>query len=79
MLTTLKEVDMSEVMKMRSQHKEDFQNKYGVKLGFMSFFVKACGLSEHSAINAEIQVMKLYKNYCNISIALNDRGLLFQF
>ncbi len=42
MLTTFNEVDMSEVMKMRSQHKEDFQNKYGVKLGFMSFFVKAC-------------------------------------
>ena len=42
MLTTFNEVDMSEVMSMRSQYKDEFQNKYGVKLGFMSFFVKAC-------------------------------------
>ena len=57
MLTTFNEVDMSEVMTMRSQYKEDFQNKYGVKLGFMSFFVKACviGLKNYPAINAEIQ------------------------
>ena len=80
MLTTFNEVDMSEVMKMRSQHKEDFQNKYGVKLGFMSFFVKACviGLKNYPAINAEIQGDEIvYKNYYNISIAVGtDRGLV---
>ena len=60
MLTTFNEVDMSEVMSMRNQYKEDFQNKYGVKLGFMSFFVKACviGLKNYPAINAEIQMKK---------------------
>ena len=42
MLTTFNEVDMSEVISMRNQYKEDFQKDYGVKLGFMSFFVKAC-------------------------------------
>ena len=80
MLTTFNEVDMSEVMKMRSQHKEDFQNNYGVKLGFMSFFVKACviGLKNYPAINAEIQGEEIiYKNYYNISIAVGtDRGLV---
>ena len=43
MLTTFNEVDMSEVISMRTQYKEEFQKNYGVKLGFMSFFVKACG------------------------------------
>ena len=80
MLTTFNEVDMSEVMTMRSQHKEEFQNKYGVKLGFMSFFVKACviGLKNYPAINAEIQGEEIvYKNYYNISIAVGtDRGLV---
>ena len=80
MLTTFNEVDMSEVMSMRSQHKEEFQNKYGVKLGFMSFFVKACviGLKNYPAINAEIQGEEIvYKNYYNISIAVGtDRGLV---
>ena len=80
MLTTFNEVDMSEVMKMRSQYKEEFQNKYGVKLGFMSFFVKACviGLKNYPAINAEIQGEEIvYKNYYNISIAVGtDRGLV---
>ena len=80
MLTTFNEVDMSEVMLMRSQHKEDFQNKYGVKLGFMSFFVKACviGLKNYPAVNAEIQGEEIvYKNYYNISIAVGtDRGLV---
>ena len=80
MLTTFNEVDMSEVMKMRSQHKEEFQNKYGVKLGFMSFFVKACviGLKNYPAVNAEIQGEEIvYKNYYNISIAVGtDRGLV---
>tara|TARA_B100000963_G_C22559512_1_gene640667 strand:+ start:64 stop:1371 length:1308 start_codon:yes stop_codon:yes gene_type:complete len=80
MLTTFNEVDMSEVISMRSQHKEEFQNKYGVKLGFMSFFVKACviGLKNYPAINAEIQEDEIvYKNYYNISIAVGtDRGLV---
>ena len=80
MLTTFNEVDMSEVMSMRSLYKEDFKNKYGVKLGFMSFFVKACviGLKNYPAINAEIQGEEIiYKNYYNISIAVGtDRGLV---
>ena len=80
MLTTFNEVDMSEVMSMRSQYKEDFQNKYKVKLGFMSFFVKACviGLKNYPAINAEIQSEEIiYKNYYNIIIAVGtDRGLV---
>ena len=80
MLTTFNEVDMSEVMSMRSQYKEEFLNKYSVKLGFMSFFVKACviGLKNYPAINAEIQGEEIvYKNYYNISIAVGtERGLV---
>ncbi len=80
MLTTFNEVDMSEVIAMRSKYKEEFQNKYSVKLGFMSFFVKACviGLKNFPAINAEIQNDEIvYKNYYNISIAVGtDRGLV---
>jgi len=80
MLTTFNEVDMSEVMSMRSQYKDEFLNNYGVKLGFMSFFVKACviGLKNYPAINAEIQGEEIvYKNYYNISIAVGtDRGLV---
>ncbi len=80
MLTTFNEVDMSEVIAMRNQYKEEFQNKYAVKLGFMSFFVKACviGLKNFPAINAEIQNDEIvYKNYYNISIAVGtDRGLV---
>ena len=80
MLTTFNEVDMSEVINMRNQYKEEFKNKYSVKLGFMSFFVKACvlGLKNFPAINAEIQGDEIvYKNYYNISIAVGtDRGLV---
>ena len=80
MLTTFNEVDMSEIIAMRNQYKEEFQNNYGVKLGFMSFFVKACviGLKNYPAINAEIQSNEIvYKNYYNISIAVGtDRGLV---
>ncbi len=80
MLTTFNEVDMSEVITMRSQYKDDFQKNYGVKLGFMSFFVKACviGLKNYPAINAEIQNDEVvYKNYYNISIAVGtERGLV---
>ena len=80
MLTTFNEVDMSEVISMRNQYKEDFQNQYKVKLGFMSFFVKACviGLKNFPSVNAEIQGDEIvYKNYYNISIAVGtDRGLV---
>ena len=80
MLTTFNEVDMSEVISMRNDYKEEFQRNYGVKLGFMSFFVKACviGLKNFPAINSEIQGEEIvYKNYYNISIAVGtDRGLV---
>ena len=80
MLTTFNEVDMSEVISMRNQYKDEFQNQYKVKLGFMSFFVKACviGLKNFPSINAEIQGEEIvYKNYYNISIAVGtDRGLV---
>ena len=80
MLTTFNEVDMHEVIKMRSDYKDEFQKKYSVKLGFMSFFVKACiiGLKNYPAINAEIQGDEIvYKNYYNISIAVGtDKGLV---
>ena len=80
MLTTFNEVDMSEVISMRNQYKEEFQKNFGVKLGFMSFFVKACviGLKNYPSINAEIQGEEIvYKNYYNISIAVGtDRGLV---
>ena len=80
MLTTFNEVDMHEVIKMRNDYKDEFQKKYSVKLGFMSFFVKACiiGLKNYPAINAEIQGDEIvYKNYYNISIAVGtDKGLV---
>ena len=80
MLTTFNEVDMSEVISMRNQYKDDFKNNYGVKLGFMSFFVKSCviGLKNYPSINAEIQGEEIiYKNYYNVSIAVGtDRGLV---
>ncbi len=80
MLTTFNEVDMSEVMTMRNEYKDDFQKNYGVKLGFMSFFVKASviGLKNFPAINSEVQGEEIvYKNYYNISIAVGtDRGLV---
>jgi len=80
MLTTFNEVDMSEVISMRNQYKDEFQKNYGVKLGFMSFFVKSCviGLKNFPSINAEIQSNEIvYKNYYNISIAVGtDRGLV---
>ncbi len=80
MLTTFNEIDMSEVISMRNQYRDEFQNNYGVKLGFMSFFVKACviGLKNYPSINAEIQGEEIvYKNYYNISIAVGtERGLV---
>ena len=80
MLTTFNEVDMSEVISMKNQYKDEFQKNYGVKLGFMSFFVKACviGLKNFPVINSEIQGDEIvYKNYYNRSIAVGtDRGLV---
>jgi 2-oxoglutarate dehydrogenase E2 component (dihydrolipoamide succinyltransferase) len=80
MLTTFNEVDMSEVISMKNEYKNEFQKKYAVKLGFMSFFVKASviGLKNFPSINAEIQGDEIvYKNYYNISIAVGtDRGLV---
>lgn len=80
MLTTFNEVDMSNIISMRKENQEDFKNRYGVKLGFMSFFVKACvvGLKLFPAINAEIQGQEIvYKNYYNISIAVGtEKGLV---
>tara|TARA_B100000700_G_scaffold311429_1_gene393241 strand:+ start:453 stop:1802 length:1350 start_codon:yes stop_codon:yes gene_type:complete len=80
MLTTFNEVDMQNIMQMKEDYKEDFQKKYSVKLGFMSFFVKSCvvALKNFPAVNAEIDGDNIiYKNYYNISIAIGtDRGLV---
>ncbi len=79
-LTTFNEVDMNAVILMRNEYKEEFQKKYSAKLGFMSFFVKACvvGLKNYPVINVEIQGDEIvYKNYYNISIAVGtERGLV---
>jgi len=80
LLTTFNEVDMSSVMEMRKENQEDFQSRYGIKLGFMSFFVKACvvALKNFPAVNAEIEEDEIvYKNYYNISFAVGtDKGLV---
>ncbi len=80
MLTTFNEVDMSGIMSMRKENQEDFQARYGIKLGFMSFFVKACvvGLKLFPTINAEIEGQEIiYKNYYNISFAVGtEKGLV---
>ena len=80
LLTTFNEVDMSSVMEMRKENQEDFQSRYGIKLGFMSFFVKACvvALKNFPAVNAEIDGEDIiYKNYYNISFAVGtDKGLV---
>ena len=80
LLTTFNEVNMSSVMEMRKENQEDFQNKFGVKLGFMSFFVKACilALKSFPAVNAEIDNEDIvYKNYYNISFAVGtEKGLV---
>ena len=79
-LTTFNEVDMNDVMQMRQDYQEDFQKKYSVKLGFMSFFVKSSvvALKNFPAVNAEIEKNHIiYKNYYNISIAIGtERGLV---
>ncbi len=80
LLTTFNEVDMSGIMEMRKENQEDFQSRYGVKLGFMSFFVKACiaALKSFPAVNAEIDGDSIiYKNYYNISFAVGtEKGLV---
>ena len=80
MLTTFNEVDMSEVMALRSRYKDAFEKKHGAKLGFMGFFVKACvqALKEIPAVNAEIDGADLvYKNYYHIGIAVGtEKGLI---
>ena len=80
MLTTYNEVDMTEVMKIRSNFQPDFEKKHSVKLGFMSFFVKASieALKEFPAVNAEINNEEIiYKNYYNIGVAVGtSEGLV---
>jgi 2-oxoglutarate dehydrogenase E2 component (dihydrolipoamide succinyltransferase) len=80
MLTTFNEVDMTHVMALRNQYKEVFEKKHGVKLGFMSFFVKAVvhALREIPAVNAEIDGEDIvYKNYYHIGVAVGtDKGLV---
>jgi len=80
MLCTFNEVDMQNIIQTRQDYQEDFQKKYSVKLGFMSFFVKACvvALKNFPVVNAEIEGDQIiYKNYYNISIAIGtERGLV---
>ena len=80
LLTTFNEVDMTSIMEMRKENQEDFQKRYGVKLGFMSFFVKACvaALKSYPTVNAEIEGEEIiYKNYYNISFAVGtEKGLV---
>ena len=80
MLTTFNEVDMSGIIDMRKENQNDFQDRFGIKLGFMSFFVKACieSLKLFPAINAEIEGENIiYKNYYNISFAVGtEKGLV---
>jgi 2-oxoglutarate dehydrogenase E2 component (dihydrolipoamide succinyltransferase) len=80
MLTTFNDVDMSAVIALRAQYKDLFEKRHGVKLGFMSFFVKACiqALREIPAVNAEIDGEDIvFKNYYHIGVAVGtDRGLV---
>ena len=80
MLTTFNEVDMGEVMALRERYRDTFEKKYGVKLGFMSLFVKACivGLKEIPAVNAEIDGEEIiYKNHYDIGVAVGtEQGLV---
>jgi len=80
LLTTFNEVDMTNIVEMRKENQEDFQKRYGIKLGFMSFFVKASvvALKNFPAVNAEIEGSEIvYKNYYNISFAVGtEKGLV---
>lgn len=79
-LTTFNEIDMSQVMALRSKYKESFKDKFGVNLGFMSFFVKACveALRAYPAINGSIEGTDIvYHDYCDIGVAVSsDKGLV---
>ncbi|MDC0851055.1 2-oxoglutarate dehydrogenase complex dihydrolipoyllysine-residue succinyltransferase [Candidatus Pelagibacter sp.] len=80
LLTTFNEIDMTNIMEMRKENQQDFQSRYGIKLGFMSFFVKACvvALKNFPAVNAEIDGDEIiYKNYYNLSFAVGtEKGLV---
>ena len=80
MLTTFNEVDMGELIRTRNEHKDAFESKYGIKLGFMSFFVKACitALKDIPEVNAEVENNDvIYKNFYNIGVAVGtDQGLV---
>jgi 2-oxoglutarate dehydrogenase E2 component (dihydrolipoamide succinyltransferase) len=80
MLTTFNEVDMADVMALRAQYRDLFEKKHGVKLGFMSFFVRACvqALKDIPAVNAEIDGSDIvYKNYYHIGVAVGtEKGLV---
>jgi len=80
LLTTFNEVDMTRIMEMRKENQGDFQSRYDIKLGFMSFFVKACvaALKTFPSVNAEIEGDEIiYKNYYNISFAVGtEKGLV---
>ena len=80
LLTTFNEVDMTNIIKMRKNNQDDFQDRFGIKLGMMSFFVKASivALKNFPAVNAEIEGDEIiYKNYYNISFAVGtDKGLV---
>ena len=79
-LTTFNEIDMSMIIQIRKDNKEEFEKRYGTKLGFMSFFVKACvnALQTYPSVNAEVQGEEIvYKNYYNIGVAVGtDKGLV---
>ena len=79
-LTTFNEVDMKHVMALRSEYKDSFEKKHGVRLGFMGFFVKACiaALKELPNVNAEIEGDDIvYKNYYDVGVAVStERGLV---
>lgn len=79
-LTTFNEVDMSAVMQIRTAYREKFEKQHGVRLGFMSFFIRAAqrALQEYPAVNAYVEGDEIvFNNYCNIGVAIStDRGLL---
>ena len=80
MLTTFNEVDMGAIMNLRTEYRETFEKKHGVRLGFMSFFIKACvnALKELPAVNAEIYNDEIiYKNFYDIGVAVGTpQGLV---
>ena len=79
-LTTFNELDMTNVMRIREEYRESFQEKHGIRLGFMSFFVKACcsALADYPEVNAYLEEDQIvYNNFYDVGIAVStDRGLL---